>query len=282
MEDISTLTLDDVGLYPPHQKVVGGHLFDEHIRLASALDIKRIEPGEDREDPVALVCSGPSLKHTWKHLGKYPNIITVSGTHRYLLDRGIVPTWHVEVDANPHKIDLIGQPDHRVKYLIASTCHPDLFEHLRDYDVTLWHPKMDSPTTQQPPSTPKDEWIISGGSNVGLRAMMIARFLGFHNIGLFGMDYSYPPGHDGEHVMKHPNPAEKHRLTVASFDGVEYPTTYTMFSYINEFFFLRNHLGDVNFLVFGQGLLQHMVKKKYIPECAKTTVENPVIAYKLK
>src|SRR6267142_2328196 len=74
-------------------------LRDEQVR-ANCREVKgRIAPQyELRKDPIALVCYGPSLNDTWERVRDFKYVMTCSGAHRFLLERGVVPTWHTEVD----------------------------------------------------------------------------------------------------------------------------------------------------------------------------------------
>src|SRR5687767_8588182 len=96
-------------------------LRDEQIRKNTAAVSDRIAPGERRADRCAIVGYGPSLRDTWEQLRGFETLITCSGSHKFLLERGIVPTYHVEVDPRDHKIGLLGEADPRVTYLPAST-----------------------------------------------------------------------------------------------------------------------------------------------------------------
>ena len=52
--------------------------------------------------PASIVCYGPSLIDTWedikleKEAGNF--IVTVSGAHDFLIERGIIPDVHIECD----------------------------------------------------------------------------------------------------------------------------------------------------------------------------------------
>jgi FkbM family methyltransferase len=237
---------------------------DAHIQYSTSQFDQRISQGFDRAtDRVAVVCFGPSLQDTWPQIKNYSYVISCSGSHAFLLDRGIVPTWHVEVDARPHKVKLMGKPHSDVEYLIASSCHPKLIDHLNGYKVKLWHTYNNEDMSILPAVYPRGEWVFNGGSNVGLRAMILARFMGFRFLDVFGMDYSYPAGHQGEHVAAHPNPsAEKDRVTTV-YDNVEYHTTASMMHYAREFFKECSLMPECKFTVYGTGLLQHMVHNRY-------------------
>ena len=235
-------------------------LRDEQIRAAIARNIPRIQPHhEKRDEPIAVVCYGPSLAETWEFVGRYRNIITCSGAHRFLLERGIAPTWHVEVDPRPHKVQLIGSPRSDVQYLIASTCAPAVFDHLAGCDVRLWHVfegKEDALRT-----LPAGEWALTGGCSVGLRAMTIARFLGFTEQHVFGMDGC--EGETGKHAGAHPSQPKDHAL--CEYDGVTYRTTPAMLEAARQTFHELNQMPDVRATFYGEGLVQHMARN-YVPQ----------------
>lgn len=236
----------------------------EHMQYSMSRVQQRIQEGFDRgSDRVAVVCYGPSLLETWQKIRDFRYIISCSGSHQFLLDHGIVPTWHVEVDARAHKVDLMGAPHKDVQYLISSACHPRLIDHLEGQQISLWHTYNNEDLSTLPAIYPRGEWVFNGGSNVGLRAMVLARFLGFRFIDTFGMDCSYPPDHQGEHAGKHPRPAaQKHRL-ITVYDNTEYHTTPTLMHYAREFFKECSLMPEVKFTIHGMGMLQHMAHRGY-------------------
>lgn len=241
---------------------IPGWLRDEQIRIAIQRVTGRIEKyeGPPRQDPVAIVCYGPSLSETWQELKNFKYIISCSGAHKFLIERGIIPTWHIEVDPRSHKIDLMGKPHKDVEYLLASACHPKLFDHLKDHNVKLWH--VYDPSDEGIMLLPRGEWAITGGCSVGLRCLTIARFFGFTDQHIFGMDGS--GGTTGLHASKHPNqPTDLHSCT---YDGVEYCTTPAFLEAARQTFHELEEMHDVSPTFHGNGLVQamskHWVRKK--------------------
>src|SRR5262245_21786696 len=141
-------------------------------------------------EPIAVVCYGPSLKETWEEAGKFDKIMTCSGAHDFLIARGIVPTWHVDLDPREHKHQMIN-PHQDVEYLMASCMHPQVWDRLEGYKLRLWHIYANETNKQLPTVYPQGEWVFTGGNNVGLRCLVLARVLGYRNIHLFGMDCSF-------------------------------------------------------------------------------------------
>lgn len=244
-------------------------LRDHQIELSIKRVAGRIQGTDvNRTEPVAIACFGPSLNDTWEELKNFKYIISCSGSHKFLVDRGIIPTWHVEVDPRAHKTKLIGTPHKDVEYLIASTCHPAVFDLLEGFNVKLWHVfdnQVDAIRT-----LPTGEWAITGGSNVGLRCLTIARFLGFVDLHIFGMDGC--EGVSGKHAAEHPNqPKDRHPCV---YDGVTYFTTPGLLECARQTWHELDQLPDATAKFYGQGLVQAMAKN-YV----RKPVENVIIGF---
>lgn len=238
-------------------------LRDEHIRINCAKVAGRLgpEPAKDtRPEPIAIVCFGPSLKETWEELKNFRYIITCSGAHKFLIERGIIPTWHVELEPREHKIQMLGPPHKEVEYLVASTIHPRYIDALDGFKVKLWHIFAGEADGQR--VLPRGECALTGGSSVGLRCMTIARFMGFLDLHIFGMDGNMRPG-EGGHAALHPNAPPEKVDTV--FDGKKYLTTPSMLFCAKETWKELNQLPRVTAKFYGEGLVQHMARH-YIPK----------------
>jgi uncharacterized Rossmann fold enzyme len=231
---------------------------DENVKAAIARTKGRISgpvSPKDRGDiPVAIACFGPSLNDTWEQIKDFPVIISCSGAHKFLVDRGVTPTMHVEVDPRAHKVQLIGTPQAETEYLIASTCHPEVFDHLEGLNVKLWH--VFSNEAEALRTLPRGEWALTGGSSVGLRALAIARHLGYTKLHVFGMDGS--EGATGKHAAAHPSQPKGHSIVV--HNGVEYKTTPSLLACAKQTFHELNQLYDVDAIFHGDGLVQAMAK----------------------
>lgn len=239
---------------------------NEQVERAVKRGLPNLEgPLPKRHERIALVCYGPSLNDTWHHLKKFKWIMTCSGSHKFLIERGIVPTWHAEVDPRPHKIQLLGAPHPDVEYLVASACCPDYFDHLQGFNVKLWH--VFSNEEEAFRLMPPNSWAITGGSSVGLRTMSLAWFLGFRNFHIFGMDGS--SGESGLHGAKHPN--QQKDLGEVEYNGRTFLTTAAFLLCAKQTFHELNQLKDVTAKFYGDGLVQHMAKD-YVKEPAKDTV----------
>jgi hypothetical protein len=245
-------------------------LRDCQINLAIARKLPRLEPhtGNPRKNAIAVVCFGPSLADTWREVKRFKYVISCSGSHKFLVDRGIIPTWHVEVDPRKHKVGLIGEPQKETEYLIASTCHPDVFDHLAGFHVKLWHVFDNDAEAQR--VLPAGEWSITGGCDVGLRAMTIARFFGFTKIHIFGKDGC--EGRTGKHAADHPNQAPPQCASV-EYEGQTYYTTPSFLEAAKQTFHELDMMPDVKAIFHGDGLVQAMAKH-YVPKHKPGTVKT--------
>ena len=177
--------------------------------------------------------------------------MTCSGAHKFLVERGIIPTYHLDLDPRPHKIGMLGEPQKQTQYLIASTIHPKYLDALEGFDVKLWHIFSNDELV-----LPKGEWMLSGGSSVGSRCMTLARFLGFKNQHIFGMDGSMTE--NNSHTTEHPNKPKEAYQT--EYMGKKYLTTPSMLHVAKETFHELDQLHDVKATFYGEGLIQDMAK----------------------
>lgn len=202
---------------------------------------------------MSIVCYGPSLKDTWKHI-KRP-ILTVSGAHDFLVKRGIIPDYHVECDPREHKTQAL-TPLKPVKYRMATCCHPSMWEKLKGQDVELWHLHNDVHTEEWVRENDPGANMLGGGSTVGMRALEIASMLGFRRFEIHGMDASYESD-----TVRHAGPhgGKKQNLVEVSVDGRWYKSSPQMVEAAKEAItFIQNYDAEVKF--WGTGLTQAMVQ----------------------
>jgi FkbM family methyltransferase len=222
----------------------------------------RIEYTGDTPEPIAVVAYGPSLLDTWESVAGFSKIITCSGALPFLLERGIVPTWHIEVDPRPHKALLMGVPHPDVEYLLASCTNPavlDLLEQHGCKKIKLWHIFADEQfRLDQSYPFPKGEWMFTGGSNAGMRAMVIARFLGHYNQTVFGLDASFTPDRR-QHAGFHPKEFD-HVMVVPTPYG-NYISNPGMIQAARSFVHEITQLPNLNLTLKGDGLIQAKMRE---------------------
>jgi FkbM family methyltransferase len=247
-------------------------LRDEQIRIAIRKVKGRIQTSDEkRAEPIAVVGFGPSLKETWEQVRGFKYVMSCSGAHKFLIERGIVPTWHVEVDPRDHKIDLLGPAHKDVTYLPSSTSHPRYLDHLLSSgaDVQLWH--VFTTEAEGNRILPPGEWALTGGADAGLRALVMARLFGFVDIHVFGIDGSSGPATES-HADKHPNsPGKFFDCEYPDGSGRVYKTTPALMACAKSVPHEVRQIKDAKFTFYGEGLVQAIMREQNVEPIAKET-----------
>lgn len=150
-----------------------------------------------QEGKVCIVGAGPSIEETHKELEG--DVFAINSSIKYLLDHGIVPKWGMLWDASS-LIANFAIPHPGITYLVASRCHPSVFEKLKDCKVIVWHAGGDHDIVdvlEKPEVMAKlktAEPLINGGSAGVTRAIFVAVALGYRELHIFGADSSYLNG----------------------------------------------------------------------------------------
>lgn len=177
------------------------------IAMATGYQILK-RRGSFHGNRISIVGYGPSLRATWKQVPR--PIMTVSGAHDFMIDRDVFPDFHVECDPREHKPRMMGRARPKVRYLMATCCHPSWWPKLDSYDVKLWHliNGDDGETLEwiRKNDSANESNAIGGGSTVGLRAMNVAAALGYRKFDIFGMDGSFETDRHASHHSGQPEP----------------------------------------------------------------------------
>jgi hypothetical protein len=240
----------------------------------------RVKPTtEPNDEPVALVAFGASLEDTWEQVRGFKVVYTCSGSHRYLIDRGIVPTYHVDSDPRAYKADILGEPHPDVIYLIASNCHPTYFDKLELYGakVKLWHIFFPSPNDEFLNLVPLRDWVFTGAHTVGPRMVKMAYLMGYRDLHIFGMDACLTNGKT--HASEHPNPPRG--LQPFKHEGKVYATDKQWTLHATNLLNDLDRLPGITYKFYGEGLQQAMAAahirtpRDYIPLAFQVLRENP-------
>ena len=217
----------------------------------------KLEKGEPSYEPVAIVGFGASLKKTWETIKSFKTIYTCSGAHKFLVERGVIPTYHVDSDPRAYKADILGEPHRAVTYLLASICHPTYFDKLELHrsNVKLWHMLFTEPEIWA--HFPKGEWIMTGGHTVGPRTIKLARMMGYANLHMFGFDGSVDD-EGNTHAEPHPNPPGD--LDWMEFEGKRYFTNWNWELHADVLLKDFDRMPEVTYKFYGDGLIQAMAK----------------------
>lgn len=231
----------------------------EHVRQNVRKTKKRLAVTFAHDQRATLVCFGPSLKRTWSEvvaeqaLGHH--VISVSGAHAFLVDRGIIPYAHVDCDPRPHKTALMGRPHAGVAYWPASCVHPSYLDRLVGFDVSLWHLWNGDASAPVLDEVEPGAWALAGGGSAGLRALALLYALGYRWIDIHGMDCS-----QGETTHAAPHSGKPQATIDLRCGDRWFKTTGALASYAQQFFDFKRRLPDVTCRLHGDGLLQHICR----------------------
>ena len=237
--------------------------FYANIRAACKRPLPWLQQQEAHEGHAVIVGGGPSIKKTLEEiLWRYNHgqkIIALNNTAQWLIERGIIPHYHVLLDARESNARFV-QKRTETHYLIASQCHAAVFE-AAENNMTLWHPNV---AGIKEIIGNRQTALVGGGTTVGLQAMSIAYALGFRHIHLHGYDscYSESEGHayaqpenDGDEIVK------------VHFSGSDYHAARWMVNQADEFKSVLMQLveHDCVVTVAGDGLIPDIARKMSEP-----------------
>lgn len=181
----------------------------DNVRSAIKRDLEWFTGFRDEGQTAVIVCGAPSMKdyvsEIRAHQKRGARIITVNNAWRFLVANRITPDVHVMLDARPQNAEFVKDAPKSMRFVLASQCHPDVFDALEGYEVSIWHSGTGDNIAMQ--EVLADFWdegpnqkpciLIPGGSTVGLRSLWLATYSGFRTIHVYGLDSSYAD--DGSH-----------------------------------------------------------------------------------
>lgn len=210
----------------------------------------------EREGWLSIVGFGPSLLTTW--YGIVGDILTISGAHDFLISRRLMPTYHLDCDPRIHKSHFVAHPRIEVQYLMASCCHPQTWDYLARARVLAWHADNGPESRAWVAEHDSGEPLYGQGcSSAGLKAVPVARALGYRKLRFYGFDSCYSDdGRLHPYIDAGTGPCYEIPQPVEA-DGVTYLTTENMKRQAHEFLSV---VRGVEFEIIGEGLLSSLVK----------------------
>ena len=208
---------------------------------------------------ILLVASAPSVKGQLELIKKMKAagspIVAIKGAHDWLIENGVTPDYALAIDPQEHRIAFY-KPQPTVHYMIASQCHPAMFDNLDGCQVTLWHPYV-----KKGQDRPKNCMLIGGGTTSGLRAISLFYVLGYRQFELFGFDSC----NDGELLRVNGDGLKDgDKLIEVSIEpqGETFYCNTAMALQAEHFQTYYDYLPDATFNGHGYGLIQAIIKKR--------------------
>lgn len=234
----------------------------ENVKVNIRRGLPQVQPHDVQETPIAVVGGGWSLNETLDDLKEKHaagmKVVSVNGSHDYLIQHGIRPSAHVQLDAREFNARFVRHWHPDCKYLIASQCHPSVFDALEGADVRIFHCENDAEKEALDNYYLGHYHTVPGGSTVMLRAILLMRMLGFDHMEVYGFDSCY---RGDEHHAYPQEENEEEDIGAMTVDGREFRCAPWMFSQAKEFIgFTKQFGGMINLIVHGDGLIAHMIK----------------------
>lgn len=150
---------------------------------------ERLNEYMDTESGEVSICgAGPSLRESYTELSG--DVIACNSAIGFLLSKGIAPKYAMLWDAS-ELIENFAVPHPEVTYLVASRCHPKVFERLEGCRVIVWHAGGDHDITNVLEGSGVMEPMVNGGSAAVTRGLYLTHVLGYRKFHLHGADSSY-------------------------------------------------------------------------------------------
>lgn len=232
------------------EKVVG------NICYSSALGLPALQIKPETQRKVLLCGGGPSLVDSLDEIQEaYANgalIVGMNGSAQYLMNNGIHVHWMTMIDSREHNVEFL-RGDPADQYYIASQCHPNVFDRVRDGVTTIFH--IDIPNIGEYVfDDGQPIQAVGGGSTVGLMSMALAYIQGYRDIHLYGYDSSF-------RETGHAYPQNQNdEIVEAVVCGRTFKTTAWMVTQTTQFQEITSQLRslDCNITVHGDGLLPYV------------------------
>jgi hypothetical protein len=225
----------------------------ENIKHSLSLGLPELQFGLLVHDGTFVLCaSGPSIAFHVDEIradqaaGK--TICAVKGAYDFLRGHGITPNLYLSVEP---RYKPVLNPAQESAFLLASRCHPQMFEDLKSHRIFVWH----SWSVEDGADLLEGKVLVGGGTTSGLRAVNVAYCLGFRKFKWYGMDSSL--GIRGEkRVGQEPLGSDVKQIAVClEKGGPEYITNMAMGAQAQEAQTIYNVMPDITVEVVGEGLI---------------------------
>ncbi len=159
----------------------------EHVLHALSLGLVEAErrPYQRSQPHLKVIASGPSAKLATLDGAT----LAVNNALQLFTDQDKSPTYWAGCDPQQHLADFLKNPPTNTIYLVASKCHPDVFEALKDRKVILWH--VDDPCILDLVGI---ERMVPTACSITLTSFGLMEMLGYTTFEVWGWDACYQDG----------------------------------------------------------------------------------------
>lgn len=219
----------------------------EQIRANLARGIEEVPVGAHKRGVMTIVASGPSAKTA--PFGRHPTM-ALNNALKLFTEQGRAPTYWAACDPQEIVADFIpDDPPEGTIYLVASKCHPRVFDKLKDRKVLVWH--VDDSGLDQL----EGRIAIPTAVSITLCALNLSRLLGYFSMDVWGWDACYVDGKDHASDQPHSNAGD---ITVHFPDGRTFATTNTWAAEAQDAV-NQMQVADYRVTVNGDGMIKPML-----------------------
>lgn len=220
-------------------------LIKRHVRHSVGLGLPDVERDMGGDwATLHIYANGPTAT---MYPIEYP-CMALNGALDLFRREGLSPTYWAACDAGEIVETFIKAPDEITTYLVASKCHPKVFERLAGSDVMLWH--IDDAGAEEL----RGRDLMPSAISVTISAMFLAHYMGYKNIKIYGWDGCYVNGKD--HAIEQPHDTSQD-LTI-EHDGKVYHTTNTWAAEAEDAAFMLSIL-PINLTIYGGQMFAHFL-----------------------
>jgi len=205
---------------------------------------------------VDICAAGPSIRGFEDRLKSSKNDVFSVKTVNYLTNLGIDPRYAVTIDPKEDKGRV--QLNKKTNYIVSSQCNPSLFDALEGYKTYI----IDAIITKN--WCPSDK-CVSAGSNSTIHAILLAVWLGYKRLNLYGFDCGYSSDREDYRVNRENvyDDTKDHMLISCPDTGKIYRTTTEYIGMAEEAMKIMQILSrthNVKFTVYGDTTLSCILK----------------------
>lgn len=120
------------------QTPLSGDVLVSHVKHALSLGLPELRQFEYAwQGELTVVANGPSARQA--PVSPFLKTLAINGALKLFTDKGLAPTYWIACDPQELVADFLEDAPKETTYLVASKCHPAVFEALKDRNVILFH-----------------------------------------------------------------------------------------------------------------------------------------------